>query len=149
MKVILTKSVESIGPAGTVKEVAPGYARNHLIPNGLATEATPANQRWFEKGKEKLAKAREQGLENSRALAEKLADVKLSFTREVAENGKLFGSVGRADIVKSLKAAGFSVDKAAVKLESSIKEIGESEVEIRLASEIGAKIAVTILARKS
>ncbi|PCI38787.1 MAG: 50S ribosomal protein L9 [Elusimicrobia bacterium] len=149
MKVILKKSVESIGAAGTIKEVTPGYARNHLFPNGLAAEATPANQRWFEKGKEKLAKAREKALEDAKGLAEKLGDVKLSFTREISESGKLFGSVGRADIVKSLKAAGFAVDKTAVKLESSIKEIGESEVEIKLAPEIGAKIAVTILARTS
>lgn len=149
MKVILKKGVDSIGPAGTVKEVAPGFARNHLIPNGLAVEATPANLRWFEKGKEKLAKSLEKSLEGAKALAAKLGDVKLSYTREVGDNGKLFGSVGRTDIVKSLKASGYTVEKSAVKLDVPIKEIGESEVEIRLAPEIGAKVSVTILARKS
>jgi large subunit ribosomal protein L9 len=149
MKVILKKAVESIGPAGTVKDVAPGFARNHLIPNGLAIEATAANLRWFEKGKEKLAKAAEKLHEEAKVVAEKLGDVKLSFTREVGDNGKLFGSVGRSDVVKSLKASGFAIDKATVKLDAPLKEIGESEVEIRLAPDIGAKVSVTILARKS
>ena len=149
MKVILKKNVEEIGPVGTIKDVKPGFARNYLIPNGLAVEASLANRRWFEKGRAKLEKARSRSLEEAKAAAVKIGTVKLSFTREVGENGKLFGSVGRADIAKSLKASGYAVEKSSVKLAEPIKEIGESEVEVRLAPEIGAKVVVTIIARRN
>ncbi|MFC1679056.1 50S ribosomal protein L9 [Elusimicrobiota bacterium] len=147
MKVILKTDVEKLGRAGDVRDVALGFARNHLIPRGLVTEATPAALRWFEKGKERRERAREKDLDKAKSLAEKLADVSLSFTRRVGDNGKLFGSVGRTDIAKSLKASGYEVDKSAVILESTIKEIGDCEVEIRLAAEAVAKIKVSVAIR--
>ncbi|MFH1725106.1 MAG: 50S ribosomal protein L9 [Elusimicrobiota bacterium] len=147
MKVILRSDVTDLGLSGDVKDVARGFARNHLIPRGLAMEATASAIRWFEKGKERREKVREKAIAEAKAACEKLADVKLAFTRKVGQNGKLFGSVGKSDIVKSLKASGFSMDKNAVVMESTIKEIGDSEVEIRFAPDASAKVKVSVVPR--
>lgn len=147
MKVILRKDVDNLGHAGQVKEVKPGFARNMLIPRGLALEATGSAIAWFEKGEKRRAALREKALGEARGKSEKLADVKLSFSRPVGENGKLFGSVGKSDIVKSLKAAGFEVVKEAVILPAAIKEAGDSEVEVRLAIGVSAKVKVSVVAR--
>lgn len=147
MKVILRKDVDNLGHAGQVKEVKLGYARNMLIPRGLALEATPAVVAWFEKGEKRRAELREKSLAKAKDAAAKLADVKLSFSRPVGENGKLFGSVGKADIAKSLKASGHAVDKDAVVLPAAIKEAGDSEVEVRLATGVSAKVKVSVVAR--
>ena len=147
MKVILRKDVEKLGATGQVKEVARGYARNFLVPRGLAMEATPEAITWFEKGNERRAKLREKALATAQAEVVKLAEVKLSFARPVGENGKLFGSVGKSDIVKSLKASGYAVEKEAVVMAAAIKDVGESEVEVRLAPGASAKVKVSVVAR--
>ena len=147
MKIILRKDVEKLGHAGQVKEVRPGFARNMLIPRGLALEATQSVVAWFEKGEKRRAQQREKAVAAAKDAAVKLADVRLSFSRPVAENGKLFGSVGKTDILKSLKAAGHAFDKEAVLLPAAIKEAGDSEVEIRLAAGVSAKVKVSVVAR--
>jgi len=147
MKVILKQDVENVGDAGTIKKVALGFARNHLIPRGYAVEATPQAIAFFEKGKEKLAKAREKAQSEAKALADKLTDVKLTFTLKAGENEKLFGSVGKSDILKSLKASGHIVAKDAVRLAEPIKELGDSEVEIKLGPDTVAKVKVTVVAQ--
>lgn len=147
MKVILKTDVDKLGAAGEVRTVTDGFARNYLIPRGLVLKATPAVTRWFEKGKERREKMREQSGQEVRDLASRLTGVTLSFTRPVGDNGKLFGSVGKSDVVKSLKASGFAIDKNSVALDSAIKEVGDFEVEIRLHADAVAKIKVSILAR--
>lgn len=147
MRVVLRSDVEKLGTAGEVRNVAAGFARNYLIPKGLAMEATPETIRWFERGREKRQRLRERTTQVSREVASKLAGVALSFTRAVGEQGKLFGSVGKSDIVGSLKASGFAVEKSAVVLDAAIKQVGDCEVEIRLHPEVSAKIKVSVLAR--
>ena len=147
MKVILRKDVDKLGRAGDVKEVKPGYARNFLFARGLAMDATPAVIRWFEKGKEKRLALRQKAAAAAGEVAGKLAGVALSLSRPVSEQGKLFGSVGKSDILKSLKASGHVVGKDSVLLESSIKEPGEYEVEVRFAPEVSAKIKVSVVPR--
>jgi len=147
MKVILKTDVDNLGRAGEIRDVALGYARNRLFPKGWAVEATPSALRWFEKGKERMEKQQQKALEEAKLTCEKLASVNLSFSRRVGENEKLFGSVGRSDIAKSLKASGHAVEKSAVLLESTLKELGDHEVEIRLAPEATVKIKVSVVAR--
>lgn len=148
MKVILREDVEKLGRAGEVKEVSAGFGRNFLLPRRLAQLASPAALKAWEKGGEKRGKLRTARAAQAKELAEKLKEVSLSFSRPVSAQGRLFGSVGRADVVKSLKSCGFSVDKQAVVLESAIKQAGEHEVEIRLMPEASATIKVTIVARE-
>ena len=148
MKVILRSDVDNLGRAGDVKEVSLGFGRNFLLPKRLAVEATPSALRWWEKGKEKRAKLGEARAKAAQELAGKLSGVALSFSRPAGAEGKLFGSVGKSDIVKSLKTCGFEVDKGAVVLESSIKVAGDHEVELRLLPDVSAKIKVTVVPRQ-
>lgn len=147
MKVILRSDVDNLGRAGDIKQVAAGYARNFLIPRGMAQVATPAAVKWFEKGAERRQKLREKQVTAANENAGKLAGVHLSFTRPVGEQGKLFGSVGKSDIADSLKASGFTVDKKNIVLPASIKEVGDREVEVKLATDVIAKIKVSVVAR--
>lgn len=149
MKIILKKDVEKLGREGDVKNVARGYARNFLIPRGLAIEASPAAVAWFAANEERRQKRREKDLAEAKSMSEKLADVKLSFSRQVADGGKLYGSVGKSDIAKSLKASGYSVEKGAIQLDAALKEIGDYEVEVRLAPDASAKLKVSIVPRST
>jgi len=129
MKVILRSAVENLGRAGDIKDVADGYGRNFLLPKRLAIQATPAALREWEKCKDKRVKNVAAQIETAKGLAEKLSSVKLSFTLPASPEGKLFGSVGKSDVLKSLKASGFGLEKGTVVLEAPIKTVGEHEEE--------------------
>jgi large subunit ribosomal protein L9 len=148
MKVILKTTVENLGRPGDVKDVKPGYARNFLLPRRLAEAATPAALKYWEKGKEKRQAQVQTEIKAAKELAEKLAGVNLSFSVPASEEGKLFGSVGKADVLTSLKAAGYEVPKNSVRLESPIKTTGEHEVSLRLQPEVTAVVKVTVTARE-
>ena len=148
MKVILKSTVDHLGRAGEVKEVAAGYARNFLLPRKLAEPATDSALKYWEKGKAKRAALVAEDIKGAKALAEKLAGVNLTFSMPASEEGKLFGSVGKTDVIKSLKAAGYEVPKNSVRLENAIKTTGEHEVEFRLQPEVSAKVKVTVSARE-
>lgn len=148
MKVILRTTVDNLGRPGDVKDVKTGYARNFLLPRKLAEAATPASLKYWEKGKEKRAALVASEVKTAKELAEKLSSVNLSFTMPASEEGKLFGSVGKTDVLKSLKAAGYEVPKNSVRLDTAIKTVGEHEVELRLQPEVSAKVKVTVAARE-
>ena len=147
VKVILRTDVPKVGKAGDVKQVAPGFARNYLIPRGLATAATEGALAAFKRGESKRAVAVSDELKAAKALAAKVEGTKLSFTSATAAEGKIFGSVGKSDIAKSLKASGFEVDRSKIVLESPLKAVGEFDVELKLHADAVAKIQVSILAR--
>ncbi len=148
MKVILRTTVDNLGRPGDVKDVKTGYARNFLLPRKLAEAATPASLKYWEKGKEKRAALVASEVKTAKELAEKLSGVNLSFTMPASDEGKLFGSVGKTDVLKSLKAAGYEVPKNSVRLDTAIKTVGEHEVELRLQPEVSAKVKVTVAARE-
>lgn len=148
MKVILRSDVDNLGRAGDVKEVKDGYGRNFLLPRKLATVATEAAMKQWEKGKEKRSKLLATKQTELKGLAGKIDGVSLSFSRPAGAEGKLFGSVGKSDILKSLKTIGYEVDKEALVLDQSIKQVGDHEVEVRLMPEVSAKIKVTVVARE-
>lgn len=148
MKVILKTTVDNLGRAGEVKEVKPGYARNFLLPRRLAEAATPAALKYWEKGKEKRQAQVQSEIKAAKELAEKLSGVNLSFSVPASEEGKLFGSVGKSDVLTSLKAAGYEVPKNSVRLDSPIKTTGEHEVSLRLQPEVTAVVKVTVTARE-
>lgn len=148
VKIILRKNMETLGKMGEIKRVKMGYARNYLLPRGVAFLATPANLAWWKAVEQTHKKAQEKEEQKAHETVEKLKDVALSFTRPVSPEGQLFGSVGKADIAKSLKASGFSIDRGQIMLETPLKQVGDFEVELRLGPAIRTKIKVSVLARR-
>ena len=148
MKVILKDTVENLGRAGDIKEVKDGFGRNFLLPRRMAVAATPEAVKQWEKGKAKRAKIVEAEIKKAKTLAEKLGGVTLSFTMPASAEGKLFGSVGKTDVLASLKASGFEIQKNAVRLDAAIKTTGEHEIELKLQPEVVTKIKVTVVARE-
>jgi len=144
MKIILKKDVRKLGRAGDVKTVKDGYARNFLIPNKLAELATDGAVRTWEAAQEKRKKKIEQENKVLKQIAEKISALTLSFTRTVGEEGQMFGSVAKSDIVKSLKAANIDIDREAIDLPSSIKSIGNFEVNIYLNHDVSAKLKIVV-----
>ncbi len=132
MKVILTKDISALGSLGAVVDVARGYARNYLVPQGLAMEATQGNLARVEKLKAKYAQVRAQEQETALAKVAALEGVSVSISQRVGEGARLYGSVTAAMIVEALAAKGFELDRKQLDLEEPIKKLGTYEVAVRL-----------------
>ncbi len=145
MKVILLEDVRGSGKSGDVVKVSDGYARNLLIPKGLAMEATPQNLKQLEKKKEAMAKKaaenKAQALETKKLLEETAVTVKA----KAGENGKVFGSVTSKDISDALKEMGYEIDKKKIQLDAPIKTTGITEVSIKLFTEVTGKVKVNVI----
>jgi large subunit ribosomal protein L9 len=146
LKVILTKDITALGSLGAVVDVARGYARNYLVPQGLAMEANQANLARVEKLKAKYAQVRAQEQETALAKVAALEGVSVSISQRVGEGEKLYGSVTAAMIAEALAAKGFDLDRKQLDLEEPIKKLGTYEVAVRLAPEVKATITVEVLA---
>ena len=145
MKVILLKDVKGSGKAGEIVKVSDGYARNMLIPKGLAKEATPGNIKTLEKQKEKLAEKQAADKADAEELAKKLEEITVEIVSKGGEGGKLFGSVTTKDIADALAdQQGIEVDKKKIVLDSPIKEAGVKEVTVKLYQEVSAKMKVSV-----
>ncbi|MBW6462821.1 MAG: 50S ribosomal protein L9 [Dethiobacteria bacterium] len=144
MQVILQQDVPNLGKKGELKDVAPGYARNHLLPRNLAVEATPQRLKDWVKHQDKLETESRRQEEHARALAGKMADIKLTFKMPAGEGGRLFGSVTPADIAGKLKEAGFEVEKKKIELEEPIKSLGLFNAAIRLHPGVKADIRLAV-----
>lgn len=144
MKVILTENIMPLGQIGEVVNVASGYARNYLLPQGLALEATGKNVRELEHRKRILAQKREKVRQEMLSLAEKINRTQLVFRRKVIEEDKLYGSVSAADILSALDERGFQLARKSVQLEQPIKALGESTVPVRVDAQIMAHIKLVI-----
>jgi large subunit ribosomal protein L9 len=145
MQVILKQDVPSLGKKGELKEVASGYARNHLLPRGLAIEATPQRMREWMQRQEKAQLINRQQEENARLQAKKLALEELVFKMPSGEGGRLFGSVTPADIARKLSEAGFNIDKKRIELAEPIKNIGSYKAYVRLHPGIKAEVPLRVL----
>ena len=147
MQIILLEKVVNLGNLGDVVKVKDGYARNFLIPQRKAKRATPAALAEFEARRADLEKAAAEKLAAAQAEAEKLNGVAVSVARKAGMDGRLFGSVGNADIADALKAAGFTIDKSAVRMpEGPLKTIGEFPLDIALHTDVIANITVSVVA---
>uniref|UniRef100_A0A7V6A3S2 Large ribosomal subunit protein bL9 n=1 Tax=Desulfobacca acetoxidans TaxID=60893 RepID=A0A7V6A3S2_9BACT len=149
MKVILLENVPSLGPAGTVVEVARGYARNFLIPQGKAQEATPANLARFEAQRARLSQLAEKERAAARELAARLAEVVLTIPQRVGEAERLYGSVTSSMIAEALAEKGFQVDRKQIELEEPIKKLGTYEVTVRLGPEVKGRFQVEVVPEKA
>ena len=145
VKVILTENIPSLGLPGTIVEVARGYARNFLIPQGKAMEATPSNLARFETQRDRLSQQLAKGKESALELASRLAEVSLTIPQRVGESDRLYGSVTNAVIAQALTDKGFTVDRKQLELEEPIKKLGTYQVTLRLAPEVKAQITVEVV----
>ena len=146
MKVVLKQNVESLGKAGDLVKVADGYARNFLIPKGLASEANSGNLKAFEHEKQRILLHAEKIQKQAEETAARLSAVTCTITRRVGEQEKLCGSVGAKDIEEALIAQGIEVDKKSVLLDEPIKALGEFPVRIRLSAGLTGEIKVVVVA---
>jgi large subunit ribosomal protein L9 len=150
LQLLLVEDIEHLGKTGEVVEVKPGYARNYLLPYGLATYVTPHNLRRLEVHKIKVEKMREAKLADLRALADQLnrqvTDTSPAVIESQAnEQGHLYGSVGAPEIAAALKAMRHNVDADNIRLEGAIKEMGLYAVKVHFAPEIETTIKVLVV----
>jgi large subunit ribosomal protein L9 len=146
VEVILREDVKSLGKAGDLVKVKPGYARNFLLPRGLAYEATEGNRkRILAESKARGARmAEEKGA--AEAFAAKLGGVSVTLARKAGEGDRLFGSITAQDIADELAKKGVAVDKRKIELEHPIKTLGAHVVPVRLHHEVQAELRVQVVA---
>jgi len=145
VKVLLTKDVKSLGKAGEIKNVPDGYGRNYLIRRGFAVLATEGAVRDARLRLEAEAKRQALATQEASSLAERLAQLTLTFRRKAGEKDRLYGSVTSADIAKELeKLTGQSFDKRKVMLEEPLRELGTHQVAIKLMSDVTAQVTVVV-----
>jgi large subunit ribosomal protein L9 len=147
MEIILLEKITNLGGLGDRIKVKPGYARNFLIPKGKATEATPANLARFEARRAELERIATELLAKAQARAEQLAELIVTLSVKTGSEGRLFGSVGAADIANAVSAAGIELQKHEIRLSTgSIRQIGEYDVDLLLHPEVKTQIRVNIIA---
>jgi large subunit ribosomal protein L9 len=145
MEVILRQAVENVGKPGDIVKVSNGFARNYLLPRGLAYEATAGNRKRIEQEKARLEAAEDQRKSEAEALAARLEPVQLTFSARVGEEDKLFGSVTSADIAHQLQAQGFQIEKRQIDLHEPIKSLGVFKIPVRLHAEVKPEIKVWVI----
>lgn len=144
MKIILLNEVENLGQRGQVVKVAPGYARNFLLPKKFAIPATPGNLRHVENQKLAWAKVEAREKDAAEVLARALADVHVSVPKKVGEGDNLYGSVTTMEIAAELETRGFSIDRRRIRLDHPIKTLGEYTIPIKLHSSVQAHIKLSV-----
>jgi len=143
-QVILKEKIEGLGAEADVVKVRAGYARNFLIPQGKAFEASRANLRHVEALKVERARREGEELVVAQELATKISKLKPKFVLSTGQGGKAFGSVTSIDIHKELEAAGIVIDRHAIELDKPVKKSGKSEVSIRLHPEVTATLTISV-----
>lgn len=146
VQVILTQDLANVGKGGELVKVRPGFARNYLIPRGLAIGATEGNVRQLEHQKRVAEAKSAKVLSEAQELAQKLSTVSLSIHRQVGEGDRLYGSVTHRDIEEALEQKGFVVDRRRIVTEP-LKSLGTHEVQIKLAPTVTATIKVEVAAK--
>ena len=145
MIVILKRDVKGTGKAGDVVKVSDGYARNMLLPKGLAEEATKINVHTLEKAREKREEEEKKAKAAAEKQAEEMKNMKVEIVTKAGEGGKLFGSITTKDIADALmEQHGINIDKRKIVLDQPIKEIGVKRVKVKIYPEITATIAVEV-----
>lgn len=145
MKIILVKDVDNLGLAGQALSVAPGYARNFLLPTGAALPATEANLKLLAKKRAEFEIRAKAEKDQALDLRGRLAEVRLVFHRKAGEKGKLYGAVTALDLSEALTAQGFDLERRRLRLGEPFKALGDYEVPVRLHPEVVATFKVSVL----
>ena len=145
MQVILLEKVDNLGDLGDQVKVRPGFGRNYLIPQGKAKRATPENIKYFEERRAELERAAAEAQQAAEARRDRLADVTLTIASKAGDEGKLFGSVGPADIAEAAVAAGHELEKREVRMpDGPIRVTGEYDVAVHLYTDVDTTIRVVV-----
>lgn len=145
MQVILVESVSNLGRLGDVVEVKPGYARNYLLPRGIARRATPENRRELEAQRAELERVEAEKVKTAQARHAQLDGQRVTIRARVGADDKLFGSVSAGDIADALVAAGIEVEKRNVRLpEGPLRTTGEFEISVHIHGDLDATVMVVV-----
>lgn len=145
MDVILRQAIENLGKPGDVVAVSNGYARNYLLPRGLAYEATSGNLKRIQQEHARLQAAENDRRSSAQQLADKIEQVSLTFSARVGEEGKLFGSVTAADIASQLDVQGVHVEKRQIDLHEPIRSLGVYRIPIKLHADVKPEVRVWVI----
>ena len=145
MEVSLRQAIDNLGHPGDIVKVSPGYARNFLLPRGLAFEATEGNKKRIAQEKTRLEAAENSRRDQASELAKKIEEVSLSFSARVGEEGKLFGSITSADIATQLEAQGIHIERRMIDLHEPIKALGVYRIPIRLHADVKPEVKVWVI----
>jgi large subunit ribosomal protein L9 len=145
LQMILTKDVDTLGRAGELVRVKPGYGRNYLLPRGLALLATKANLAQLEHHRREIAAQQAKLEADYRVRAAGLKQAIVSIPRKVGAEDKMFGSVSSKDIAEALSAQNIEIDRKLIKLDEPIKQVGEHEVEVRFSAEVSVNLKVQVI----
>ncbi len=146
MEVILNESIESLGKAGDIVKVSDGYARNYLIPKGIAIVANKKNLVQIEKQRAAILERAAKIQQEFEALAEQLSKLDIEIPVKVGEEDKLYGSVTSMDIAKAIADKGYEVDRKKIVLPEPIKALGEYDIPIKLSPDVTATVKVRVVA---
>ena len=145
MKVFLRKDIERVGLSGEIIKIGDGYARNYLLPRGLAVEITTKNEAFYQTQTKEVEDRKEVIATQTSMLAEKINSLKLTLKRKIHDDGKLYGAVNANEIVELLAKKGISVSKNQVVIDKSIKEKGSYKVRIKLSSRLNPTVTVMVV----
>ncbi|GFO55778.1 50S ribosomal protein L9 [Geomonas sp. Red276] len=144
MKVILKENVENLGHIGDIVKVAPGYARNYLLPKGFAIEATEKNAKALEHAKRQLEYKKNRVLEAAKQLAAKIEGLSLSIAHQAGADDKLFGAVTNMELAEQLKVQGLEIDRKKIVLDEPIKHLGDFTAQVKIHPEVVATLKISI-----
>src|ERR1051325_11717377 len=144
MEVILREDIDKLGSRGQVVKVAPGYARNFLLPKKLAVAATESNKKIVEQERQAHLRKEAKAKGEAEDLSKLLTGVSVTIRQKAGENDQLFGSVTSKDVADALAAKSFTIDRRKVQLEDPIKHLGEYKIPVRLHREVTAEITVVV-----
>lgn len=145
MDVVLLKDVERLGSRGALVKVKPGFARNYLLPRGLAAPATPAQRRVVEEAARQQAHKTQRAREQAEALKQRLEARPVTLTLALGADGKSFGAVTAHDIAEALARDGVTLEKHAVRLDQPLKALGTHEVAVRVHPDVSATVKVVVV----
>ncbi|MBW1779720.1 MAG: 50S ribosomal protein L9 [Deltaproteobacteria bacterium] len=149
MEVILRQDVDELGLEGDIVNVRKGYARNYLVPNGVALEATPQNMKALELQRKKIEANRLKGRQSAEKVKERLGEIVVNLSQKAGEEGKLYGSVTTMDIASNLETQGIEIDRRKIVLDKPIKTLGEYEVAVKIYPEVIGSVKVVVSAEEA
>lgn len=145
VEVLLAENVQSLGERGSIVRVKPGYARNYLLPQGLATVATEHNKRMVEQHKQKITELEADKIKSMRQLADSISKYSVTLEANANPEGHLYGSIVGQDIAAALTSAGYETTADQIKLEGPLKELGMYTVKVELHAKAKSEVKVWVV----